>query len=82
MLALDADGVVWTFSFSSLPYFLPPSLWKTARYRLKYCLKVKTKTTSQAIDRQEMYKYVFVAFIKEVNEKLSFMTINNASETK
>ena len=31
-------GVVWTFflySFSTLS----PSLWETARYRLKYCLK-------------------------------------------
>ena len=32
-------GVVWTF-FSRLAFlFLPPSLWETARYRLKYCLK-------------------------------------------
>ena len=33
-------GVVWTFF--SLVYhfsFLSPSLWETARYRLKYCLK-------------------------------------------
>ena len=33
-------GVVWTFF--SLVYhfsFLTPSLWETARYRLKYCLK-------------------------------------------
>ena len=31
-------GLFWTFLFSSL-LFLPLSLWKTARYRLKYCLK-------------------------------------------
>ena len=41
-LAVGAGGVVWTFF--SLVYhfsFLSPSLscWKTARYRLKYCLK-------------------------------------------
>ena len=33
-------GVVWTF-FSLVCHFsfLSPSLWETARYRLKYCLK-------------------------------------------
>ena len=31
-LAVGAGGVVWTFLFSST---LSPSLWKTARYRLK-----------------------------------------------
>ena len=40
VLAVGADGVVWTFfllSFISL--FLSPCLWETARYRLKYCLR-------------------------------------------
>ena len=34
-------GVVWTFYFYSPLSFYPfsPSLWETARYRLKYCLK-------------------------------------------
>ena len=36
-------GVVWPFLLSSILFllFLPlsPSLWETARYRLKYCLK-------------------------------------------
>ena len=27
------------FSHLSFLFFLPPSLWATARYRLKYCLK-------------------------------------------
>ena len=27
------------FSLVHYFYFLPPSLWETARYRLKYCLK-------------------------------------------
>ena len=35
-LAVGANGVVWTFLLSSI---LSPSLWETARYRLKYCLK-------------------------------------------
>ena len=32
-------GVVWTFLVSSVFSPLSPSLWETARYRLKYCLK-------------------------------------------
>ena len=35
-LAIGAGGVVWTFLLLSI---LSPSLWETARYRLKYCLK-------------------------------------------
>ena len=38
-LAVGAGGVVWTFLFSSVLSLLSPSLWETARYRLKYCLK-------------------------------------------
>ena len=33
---LDIFSLVYHFSFQS---FLSPSLWETARYRLKYCLK-------------------------------------------
>ena len=37
-LAVDADEVIWTFLLRlSILFFL--SLWETARYRLKYCLK-------------------------------------------
>ena len=40
VLAVGAGGVVGTF-FSLIYHFsfLSPSLWKTARYRLKYCVK-------------------------------------------
>ena len=38
-LAVDAGGVVWTFLLSSILSPLFPSLWETARYILKYCLK-------------------------------------------
>ena len=39
-LAVGAGGVVWTFfSLIYLFSFLFPSLWETARYRLKYCLE-------------------------------------------
>ena len=38
-LAVVRVGVVWTFLLSSFLSPLSPSLWETARYRLKYCLK-------------------------------------------
>ena len=38
-LAVGAGGVVWTFLLSSILSSLFPSLWETARYRLKYCLE-------------------------------------------
>ena len=40
VLAVGADGGCWDI-FSLVYYFsfLSPSLWETARYRLKYCLK-------------------------------------------
>ena len=38
-LAVGAGGVVWTFLLSSILSPLSPSLWATAQYRLKYCLK-------------------------------------------
>ena len=37
--AAGAGWVVWTFLLSSFFSPLSPSLWGTARYRLKYCLK-------------------------------------------
>ena len=36
-LAVGASGVVWTFF--SLVYLFFLTLWETARYRMKYCLK-------------------------------------------
>ena len=38
-LAVGGVGVVWTFLLSSILSPLSPSVWETARYRLKYCLK-------------------------------------------
>ena len=37
-MAIRAGGGCLDIFFSRLP-FLSPSLWETARYRLKYCLK-------------------------------------------
>ena len=52
VLAVGAGGGL--FGHITLLYFfssLSPSLWETARYRLKYCLKgpLNPKTTSQPI---------------------------------
>ena len=39
-LAVGAGGGCWDiFSLVYHFFFLSPSLWETARYRLKYCLK-------------------------------------------
>ena len=49
-LAVGADGgCLDIFSLVCHICFLSPSLWETARYRLKYCLKgpLKTKTNIQ-----------------------------------
>ena len=45
-------GFVWTFVVSSIISLLSPSLWKTARYRLTYCLKgpLSLKTTKNLKD--------------------------------
>ena len=43
-------GIVWTFFLSSIISLFPsPSLWETARYRLKYCLEgpLSPQTTNQ-----------------------------------
>ena len=38
-LAVGAGGVIWIFLLSSILSPVSPSLWQTARYSLKYCLK-------------------------------------------
>ena len=52
-LVVGAGGVVWTFLLSSVLFSpLSPSLWETAIYRLKYCLKGPlnpTQPTNQLI---------------------------------
>ena len=40
VLAVGAVGDCWIFFYRlSFFFFFSPSLWETARYRLKYCLK-------------------------------------------
>ena len=51
---LDIFSLIYLFSF------LSPSLWETARYRLKYCLKgplnLKQPTTNQSEDDKQHTK--------------------------
>ena len=57
-LAVGAGGVVWTFFSLIYPFFpLSPSLWETARYRLKYCLKgpLNPKPTNQLNQEQNLH---------------------------
>ena len=60
-LAVGRVGVVWTFLLSSDLSPLSPSLWETARYRLKYCLKgplnqkqMYTKDLDESKEKQAM----------------------------
>ena len=51
-LAVGAGGSCLDIFFLIYPFFpLSPSLWETARYRLKYCLKgsLNPKSTNQPI---------------------------------
>ena len=58
MLAVGADGGCLDIFFSRLSFlFLSPSLWETARYRLKNCLKgplSPKQPTNQPTNRVEM----------------------------
>ena len=52
-LAVGAGGGCLDIFILIYPFFsLPPSLWETARYRLKYCLKgpLNPKSTNQLFD--------------------------------
>ena len=46
-LAVGAGGGGLDFLLSSILSPLSPSLWETARYRLKYCLKVPLNPNQQ-----------------------------------
>ena len=56
-LAVGAGGGLFGHFYSPLSFFSPlsPSLWETARYRLKYCLKGSLKPqqpTNQLINKR------------------------------
>ena len=52
-LVVGASGVVWKFLPSSILFSpLSPSLWETAQYRLKYCLKGPLNPKHQPTNHQ------------------------------
>ena len=65
-LAVGAGGVVWTCLLSSILSFfsLSPSLWETARYRLKYCLEgpLNPKPTNQRPGGRRVVRWCWVNF--------------------
>ena len=64
-LAVGAGGVVWTFLLSSILSLLSPSLWETARYRLKYCLKGPLSPKQPTnINTSVLPKQLKVAFLR------------------
>ena len=63
-LAVGAGGVVWTF-FTRLS-FLSPSVWDTARYRLKYCLKGPL-SPKQPINQHQTKSNTWAANVKNSN---------------
>ena len=77
MLAVGAGGgCVDIFSLVYHFSLLSPSLWETARYRLKYCLEepyVKPKTTNQPTYEIKNISFLtfYVAFITTFSERLS-----------
>ena len=66
-LAVGAGGVVWTFLLSSILSPLSPCLWKTARYRLKYCLKgplnPKQPTNQKTIDSETIKLFFMLCLL-------------------
>ena len=57
------SGCGWgLFGHFSLLYhfsFLSPSLWETARYRLKYCLKGPLSPKQPTNPNDDKYKYMY-----------------------
>ena len=62
VLIVDADGGCLDIFTLVYPFFpLSPSLWETARYRLKYCLKgpLSPKPTNQSIPKSS---HIYIKF--------------------
>ena len=81
--AVGAVGVAWTFLLSSVFSPLSPSLWETARYRLKYCLKgpLNPKQTNNqskvSLQRQTLFQTEVSDFTLIL---LSMRTVKTGSE--
>ena len=65
-LAVGAGGGCLDIFTLIYPFFpLSPSLWETARYRLKYCLKgpLNPKPTNQRSSLAYIAFHIFLAFL-------------------
>ena len=75
-------GVVWTFFLSSIISLLSPSLWETARYRLKYSLKGplnQKQPTNQLFNYQKQTtKFSSANFEKKIKSRLFQDSIANS----
>ena len=67
-LAVGAVWVVWTFLLSSI---ISPSLWETARYRLKYCLKgpLNPKQPTNQPTRLRSHTFALVSALVHQNKQ-------------
>ena len=54
-------GVIWIY-FSAVISVLSPSLWETARYRLKYCLKGPLNSKKQQTNQPLIQEGQFVSY--------------------
>ena len=72
VLAIGAGGGcldIFTLVCSFSP--LSPSLWETARYRLKYCLKVPLNPKQQTNQKILSYSFVSISFLVNIGKELS-----------
>ena len=68
-LAAGAGGGGLEFLLSSILSPLSPSLWETARYRLKYCLKGLSNPNPTNQPRQEFTSYSLLTVMLVVFRK-------------
>ena len=72
-LAVGADGgCLDIFTLIYHFFFLSPSLWGTARYRLKYCLKGPLRPNQPTNHPTYLSHYIFVYKSENATESFSF----------
>ena len=59
LLAVGAGGGCLGILTLLYPFSPPPSLWETARYRLKYCLKGPLNPKQSINQKAECYHFIF-----------------------
>ena len=83
-----AVGAVWgcldAFTLLCLFFSLFPSLWETARYRLKYCLKwplnPEQPPTNQHLERPKLY--TILAFLRAMGLKILLSHMHQSVKLK